>query len=313
MHEDMPGRRRRSRREQRRRRKAKRRRVTWAVTAAVLLLGGGGTYAETKAHQDDNGTPTAQRTPRSPQSSPTPTPVPMDLKPALDPLAATLSGNELSVALLDTESGKWATYGDGAFDTASIVKVDILATLLLQAQDAGRELTAKERAYAADMIENSDNDATSALWTAIGSAVGLDAANKRLGLSQTQGGGGTVWGVTRTTAQDQVRLLQNVFGEGPPLSAASRKYIQDLMRHIAKSQQWGVSAVADTGTTTALKNGWLQRSATKKWDVNSIGRVESGGRVYLMAVLLNGCTTEEAGIKIVEQAARVAMKGFASA
>lgn len=284
--------------------------MTWAVTAAVLLIGGGATYAATQAHQDDKGAPTARRTPRSPQPSPTPTPVPMDLKPALAPLAATLSGNELSVALLDTGSGKWATYGDGAFDTASIVKVDILATLLLQAQDAGRELTARERAYATDMIENSDNEATSALWTAIGSAVGLDAANKRLGLSQTQGGGGTVWGVTRTTAQDQVRLLQAVFGEDPPLSSASREYIQNLMRHIAKGQQWGVSAAADTGTTPALKNGWLQRSATKKWDVNSIGRIESGGRVYLMAVLLNGCTTEEAGIRIVEQAARVAMKGF---
>ena len=52
----------------------------------------------------------------------------------------------MSVAVLDMDSGASAVYGEGAFDTASIVKVDILAALLLQAQDAGRQLTAAEKA-----------------------------------------------------------------------------------------------------------------------------------------------------------------------
>ena len=68
------------------------------------------------------------------------------------------------MAVLDVDSGESATYGDGAFDTASIVKVDILATLLLQAQDADRELTATEKANATAMIENSDNTSATALW-----------------------------------------------------------------------------------------------------------------------------------------------------
>ncbi|MFC8097907.1 hypothetical protein [Streptomyces sp. NPDC057363] len=70
-----------------------------------------------------------------------------------------------------------------------------------------------------------------------------------------------------------------------------------------------MSAAADSGRT-ALKNGWLKRSQTKKWDVNSIGRIQHEGRVYLMAVLLNGCSTQEVGISIVEQASRASAAAF---
>ncbi|MGN5377662.1 serine hydrolase [Streptomyces lasalocidi] len=89
---------------------------------------------------------------------------------------------------------------DTAYDTASIVKVDILAAVLLQAQDAGRELTAQERAHAEPMIKQSDNAAADALWRQIGQADGLAAANKRLGLTSTTSGPGGRWGLTWTTA-----------------------------------------------------------------------------------------------------------------
>lgn len=101
---------------------------------------------------------------------------------------------KVSVAVFDVDSGESATYGSAAFDTASIVKVDILSTLLLQAQDAGRQLTATEKSYATTMIENSDNDSASALWDIIGKASGLDAANKTFGLTATTGGDGALWG-----------------------------------------------------------------------------------------------------------------------
>ncbi|MFJ9030236.1 serine hydrolase [Streptomyces sp. NPDC102274] len=319
MHENPSRRGGRSRREQRRRRKARRRRMMWAVTTAAVLLGASATYTAARLYSGRASAPTARapqtahapRTTTESQPATSAPPVPMDLESALSRVTALFSDNRMSVAILDTTSGESATYGEGAFDTASIVKVNILATLLLQAQDTGRELTAQERAYAAAMIQNSDNDSTSALWTEIGSATGLDAANERLGLSETTGGDGTVWGVTQTTARDQIRLLQAVFGDKSPLSTASRDYIQDLMYHIAASQDWGVTAAADAERPTALKNGWLQRSQTKKWDVNSIGRIEKDGRVYFMAVLLNGCSTQEAGIQIVEQAAVATVTAFA--
>lgn len=222
-------------------------------------------------------------------------------------------GAEVSVAVLDPDSGAGAAYGTGAFDTASIVKVDILAALLLQAQDAGRSLTAAERTYATAMIEISDNDSASALWRAIGTAEGLDAANERFGLTGTTGGDGPLWGLTRTTAADQVALLRQVFvTDGSVLSEASRAYVRGLMERIADGQRWGVSAAADTagptaGSTWALKNGWLRRSTTGLWVVNSIGRVETGGRGCLVAVVSRGSGTQAEGIALTEAAARAAV------
>ncbi|WAX80917.1 class A beta-lactamase-related serine hydrolase [Streptomyces sp. KMM 9044] len=233
-----------------------------------------------------------------------------DRLPARAPAAVSVpAGAKVSVAVLDVESGESAAQGDDAFDTASIVKVDILATLLLQAQDAGRHLTAAEKTCATAMIRHSDNASASALWRIIGKAEGLDAANERLGLADTAGGNDMLWGLTRTTAADQLTLLQQVFGDDSELSGASRTYLQDLMQQIAPGQHWGVSAAAD-GSAWALKNGWLPRSTTGLWDVNSIGRVTAGGRDCLVAVLSNGNATQATGIALVEAAARAAVAEF---
>ncbi|MCX5260648.1 class A beta-lactamase-related serine hydrolase [Streptomyces canus] len=224
--------------------------------------------------------------------------------------AVSVTGDEkVSAAVLDLESGDSAVYGDGAFDTASIVKVDILAALLLRHQEAGTRLSAREKAYATTMIENSDNTSASALWDIIGKASGLDAANKKFGLTGTEGGDGALWGLTQTTAADQLTLLQQVFGDDSELTETSRSYLQGLMGRIEADQQWGVSAAAD-GSGWALKNGWLPRSTTGLWDVNSIGRVTVDGHAYLVAVLSKGNSTQAKGISLVEAAAKAAVSVF---
>ncbi|MFC5780530.1 MULTISPECIES: serine hydrolase [Streptomyces] len=235
------------------------------------------------------------------------------LKPLLPDGDARVS---VAVAALDGATDGAVYDGTSAFDTASIVKVDILAALLLRAQDAGRALTPQERVYATAMIENSDNASATALWEAIGGADGLDAANLTLGLTGTRAGAGGEWGLTQTTAEDQLTLLRAVFGtesaEGAEsadsgLSEASRAYVAGLMERIASDQRWGVSAAADSASVCALKNGWLPRSATGLWDINSVGRVSVGGKRYLVSVLSDGNTTKEAGVALVEGAAKAAV------
>ncbi|GGN79337.1 hypothetical protein GCM10011579_063650 [Streptomyces albiflavescens] len=214
---------------------------------------------------------------------------------------------------LDGTGREPAVYGDDTpYDTASIVKVDILAAALLKAQDTGHALTAQERDQAEAMIERSDNAAANALWRRIGLAPGLEAANKRLGLTATKGGPGAKWGLTRTTASDQIRLLRAVFDTGSAspggstaLTEASRTYIRTLMTRIVGEQAWGVSAAGGSGW--ALKNGWLQRNTTGLWDVNSVGRVTANGRHYLVAVLSDGNTSMKDGIALVEREARAAV------
>ncbi|MFD9033431.1 serine hydrolase [Streptomyces sp. NPDC059567] len=225
------------------------------------------------------------------------------LAEAVGPVAAASDGS-VSVALLDLETGRSASYGGAGrtYDTASIVKLDILAALLLRAQDEGRAPTAAERTAAAAMMRHSDNASATVLWRSVGGAEGLDAANARLGLAETTGA--AAWGLTQTTAEDQLALLAAVFGADSPLDTDSRAYAAELMEGVVAGQDWGVSAAGDR---PALKNGWLPRDSTGLWDINSVGRVTAGGRVYLVAVVSDGHATKEAGIGLVEDAARAAV------
>ncbi len=312
----------------------RRRSLVYAVLASAVVMGGTGgstAYMKAQAHADVGRISSAAAAPVAapasskeassvePVADPTPTVAPDTLLSRAMESVSVAAGAGVSVAVLDVASGDSATYGDGAFDTASIVKVNILAALLLRAQDEHRGLTAQEKRYATAMIEVSDNASASALWTAIGKAKGLAAANERLGLTATEGGTGMLWGLTQTTAADQLTLLQQVFaknGEASALSGASRTYLQGLMGSIAADQDWGVSAAGATGTTGgrfALKNGWLPRTATGLWVINSIGRVTTAdGKEFLVAVVSNGNATMAKGVSLVEAAARASVSVFTS-
>ncbi|MFJ8822029.1 serine hydrolase [Streptomyces sp. NPDC102467] len=306
----------------RRRERTGRRRplVHAAVASAVLLAATAGTTVYVKAQAHD-ATALVSKVAAATGGSVTPSPSPtVDRDDRLaEAVRSAADGHDgdVSVAVLDVTDGASATYasGDGTYDTASIVKVDVLAALLLQAQDDGRTLTAQEKTYATAMIEKSDNAATTALWDAIGTADGLDAANERLGLTSTTGGDGPLWGLTQTTADDQLALLKQVFGVGDTgdtgdsaLSAASQAYVQELMGNVESDQAWGVSAAGSAGAE--LKNGWLQRSTTGLWDINSVGRVSVDGKQYLVAVLSNGQVTKDAGISLVEDVAKAAVQAL---
>lgn len=225
------------------------------------------------------------------------------LTEAAGPLIAA-HGGHASVAVEDLTTGAYASYGGATtYDTASIVKVDILATLLYQAQggDDG-SLGDEDRELATAMITESDNDAASALFDEIGGAAGLDTANHVFGLRDTTADADDRWGLTRTSAADQVRLLRQVFTSSSVLTARSRDYIQDLMRRVDQAQRWGVPAAGDPGTTSGVKNGWLPNPGL--WVINSIGQVTRDGHILLIAVLSDDNATESGGISLVENLAR---------
>ncbi|MGQ5227286.1 serine hydrolase [Streptomyces sp. MN3] len=215
-------------------------------------------------------------------------------------------GARVSAAALDLAGGQTYASGEGVFVTASVVKVDILTALLLTARDAGRELTATERAHAEAMIVRSDNDAATALWQVVGRAAGLDAANARLGLTRTVAD--ARWGLTRTTAADRVTLLRRIFAPDAVVEEASRAYVRELTERVVPEQAWGVPALADPGTRWAVKNGWLPRDATGLWVVNSTGCVTVSGRAYAVAVLSDGHASMADGVARVEEAARDAVR-----
>ncbi|WP_412751933.1 serine hydrolase [Krasilnikovia sp. M28-CT-15] len=212
---------------------------------------------------------------------------------------------EFSVAVLDRRTGqRYSFRGDERYETASVVKVQVLACLLLTAQDGGRKLTASELALAKRMIRASDNDATTALFSRLGRASAIGACNKRLGLTSTKVSGS--WGLTRTTVDDQVKLLGRLVDKNGPLNAASRKLAFDLMSTVQADQDWGVPVVARAGETPTVKNGWLPRSTEgNRWIINTVGRVTDADTDVSIAVLSHGHGSMPGGITVVEKVAKL--------
>ncbi len=227
------------------------------------------------------------------------------LDKALRAYAATVP--EFSVAVLDRKTGALYSYrGAEKYETASIVKVQVLACLLLRAQDADRDLSSNEMSLAKRMIRLSDNEATTALYGRLGRVGGLSSCNRRLGLSSTTVS--SSWGLTRTTVDDQVKLLSELVDKKGPLDAGSRGVAFDLMTTVDGAQDWGVSAPAKAGERVAIKNGWLSRSTEGgRWIINSVGRI-SGGADVSIAVLSHGHSTQSGGIAVVENVAKLTRK-----
>ena len=212
-------------------------------------------------------------------------------------LAAIDGSVDLAVAVQDRRTGRTYTYaGTKQFRTASIVKVDILATLLLQADRAGRSLTGAEKALAATMIRSSDNDAASTLWRRTG---GISATMSAFGLTSTRQGADGDWGETMTTAEDQLRLLAQL--AAPAGAVPGGSYVLDLMSAVVSGQRWGVSAAARAGERVALKNGWYP--ADGGWILNSVGRITDADSDLLLVVLSRGHPAYASGIRTVEEVA----------
>ncbi|MEV1332811.1 serine hydrolase [Micromonospora costi] len=279
------------------------------LAVAVLAITGGGAAGASAAWRLAGGgdEPTPRAADRTPGASPTPSPTPDHLAAARRKVAAyveRVGKGQVAVAVKDRRSDLALTVGTARFQTASIVKVDILAALLLRARQRNQQISATDRRNAKKMITVSDNAAATALYQRIGGKSGLAAANRTFGLKETTPQ--TSWGVATTTAADQIRLLTSLTDEDGPLDEEGRSYLFDLMSQVEEDQDWGVPAAAGPQTTEVyVKNGWDTVSADRGlWEVNTIGRLVEPGRDWLVAVLSRHHQTQAAGVRMVEAVAR---------
>jgi hypothetical protein len=221
-------------------------------------------------------------------------------EPAVTQYLAGRSGN-ITAALYDVTTGTLSLWRPGVDeDSASIVKVDTLATLLHQDPTSDTSLSANEESLATSMIEISDNDAATDLWDDAGQATGIGSFDSLLDLNSTVPGSDGYWGgLTQTTASDQIELPQSLVLPNQVLDAGSRAYELGLMEQVTSSEDWGVSSGVPQGVTVALKNGWLPLTATN-WRINSVGWIDGQGRDYLLAVLTDGNPTESYGIDPIQ-------------
>ncbi|SEH03781.1 Beta-lactamase class A [Nonomuraea solani] len=223
-------------------------------------------------------------------------------------------GQTVTAMVKDLATGRLYRYhGHERLITASAAKVQILMALLRRTSWKG--LPAGVRRDAELMIRYSDNHAADRLWLRIGGADGFTEAARAFGMKHTRGVPGECvdlycWGITRTSADDQVRLMAGLVAGKSRLTAGGRKEVLRLMGAVVDGQDWGISAAACKGDRVALKNGWLKRVSTKRWAVTSVGLIRRGDRDYAIAVLTEGSPTVEYGIATVEGVAERIMRGF---
>lgn len=212
-----------------------------------------------------------------------------------------------SITVEDLHTGRIFRFASGRIlPTASVAKVGILMAVLVKERWA--RLPRAVRRDAEVMIKVSDNKAADRLWERIGRDAGLNRAGKRFGLRSTTAVAGMCvdlycWGITRTTTDDQVRLLKYL----PKVKDGA--VIRRLMRQVVPEQKWGVSAGACAGERVALKNGWLKHVANDLWAINSVGLIADR---YAVAVLTEDNATSEAGIAKVEGLVKRVLAGFRS-
>jgi hypothetical protein len=224
------------------------------------------------------------------------------------PYLATRS-DTVTAAVYNVTTGQLFTLHPGIRQAeASIVKVDILSTYLWEGMKDPGTIAPGEQSVIESMIEDSDNDSATSLWDQVGAPSSIASFNSTIGMTSTTPSACVVcpdfpwpgWGLTTTTAEDQVDLLRQLVLPNSVFTTSQRQYALKLMESIEPSEAWGITSGVPAGVTVALKNGWLPLSGNEDWQVNSIGWVDGAGSDYIIAVLTTGNSTEQYGIDTIQ-------------
>ncbi len=293
--------------------------VVAAVTLAGLLLRGPGARSPRSGAAPGTGRTSPARQLQATAAARVP---PRHRDPLAEAAASYISSRAGTVvaAVYDTTTGQTWRLGRGRPQAeASVVKLDVLETLLAQRGGSRSGLPAADQGLAQEMIEDSDNAAATSLWDAVGGAAGIRAFNALAGLAGTSpsscvqcpGFPWPGWGLTTTTPTDQLSLLRELVEPNALLTGTERSYALSLMENVTPAQRWGISGGVPRQVSVALKNGWLPLNSTDSdWQINSIGRISGRGRNYLMAVLTSGDPSEQYGIDTIDGLGAIVWKGM---
>jgi hypothetical protein len=254
-----------------RRRPSSRAAATAAIVFAALLVAG----CEARVH----GTPpafsdTPQATVVAPQNNSAPLPqAPPDQPGAtfdgLDARArqatadAAKTGADISVVVLDRNTGQIVSNGDNQpFPIASVVKLFIADDLLLQESKGEATLSPADRKSLDVMLRSSDDSAAQNFWNRSGGNAIISRVVARYGLTGTTAPYNGHWDVTQSTASDLVRYYSKLLdGSGglPPEQA------NVIMGNLAQSTPTGIDGYPQRfgipegvyAEPVAVKQGWF--------------------------------------------------------
>ncbi|MCY4664711.1 MAG: hypothetical protein OXC00_08605 [Acidimicrobiaceae bacterium] len=224
-------------------------------------------------------------------------------RPFIDEVMAARPGARFTAAVHDHRTGcPYHLSSSLELTTASVIKAQVLAGILLAAQESGRPVGKAEAADIELMMHYSHNrPPTSRLYLQVGSATGMEELDERFRIAGTSH---TAWyGRTLSTAEDRTRLVEQLLVGGGPLNAQSAQEAWEWMSGVSPSQSWGVTAGLPAGYEAALKNGFYPMSGVG-WRVGTTGVVrDPDGGTYAMTVMTDNNPSEAAGITLVERIA----------
>jgi beta-lactamase class A len=207
----------------------------------------------------------------------------------------------ITAHVLDLSTGcHYRLNHDNRQRTASVFKVMVMAGTMVEAQRDDRAVSEWELSQLEPMITESADPPVRALWSSFGASPWFARQVERFGLTETVAAGddGSPWGVTTTSAADQVDLLRQVLlGQWGPVEPDNRQLAVELMTSVVESQTWGVTAGVPAGWVVAQKNGFAGIT------INSVGWVDEPGDPpgYLVAILSQGWPDHPSGIAAVER------------
>ncbi len=213
-------------------------------------------------------------------------------------------GQRITAAVHDTRTGCWYHLDRGMpITTASVVKAQFLAGVLVRAQDERRSLNGFERSRLEPTMWLSHNPPASELFQSLGGVPGMEALDRRFGLGATTHV--PAWGATVSTAEDRTRLALALLHSGGPLGPSARATAWQFMTSVHPTQRWGISAGVPAGWTVALKNGFYPLSGAARWRIGSSGFVRDDltGQGYAITVQSDRNPTHAAGQSLVEYVA----------
>lgn len=179
------------------------------------------------------------------------------------------AGADITVAVLDRNTGQLVTNGNGrTIAIASVVKLFIADDLLLQVAEGKTTLSPEDRRSLDVMLRSSDDSAAEVFWNRSGGTDIIERVVSRYGLGQTRAPTNGRWYNTISTATDLVRYYDMLLAGTGGLPAEQADVILDDLAASTPTapdgmvpggvypQRFGIPEGLP-GERVAVKQGWM--------------------------------------------------------
>jgi hypothetical protein len=203
-----------------------------------------------------------------------------------------------------TRGHVWGWHSQRTFPIASVLKPMLMLAYLDRPGVRSRALTRADKALLRPMITRSDNATASRILGAVGVG-GLRRVARRARMTSfvpvTP-----VWGLSRTSAEDQSRFFLRI---ERLLPARHRAYAMKLLASVVPSQRWGIAQVPLPGWKLYFKGGWGSGTGAVDHQVALLAR---GDERVAVAVMTSSQGTHAYGKETLRGVAKRLLRGLRS-